>query len=91
MGNIEFASKVHLGVISNTRVAKRIAISLFSGAKEADICCYISLQVDMGVTEGNIYIYIYIYIYNGLQLTQHFNPDELRRESIRTLLWVNMK
>ena len=77
MGNIKFASKVHLGVISNIRVAKGTAKSLlWGGANQVDVCYYINLKVDMGVKKG---------MYNGVQPTQHFNPYELRRESIRTL------
>ena len=52
MRNIKFECKVHLGVRSNTRVAKGIAISLLSGADEADVCYYINPQVDMGVNMG---------------------------------------
>ena len=53
MGNIKFASKVHLGVmLSNIRVAKGTAISLLSGANQADVCFYVNFQVDMGVKRG---------------------------------------
>ena len=34
-GNIKFASKVHLGVRANIRVAKGTAISLLSGGQSA--------------------------------------------------------
>ena len=67
MGGIRFASKVHLGVISTIKVAKGTAISLLSGANQADVCYYINFQVDMGVKKA---------IYNGVQPTQHFNPYE---------------
>ena len=51
-GNIKFARKVHLGVISNIGVAKRAAISSLSGDNQADACYYINLQVGMGVKAG---------------------------------------
>ena len=89
MGNITFASKVHRGVRSNVRVAKKAAISLLwggGGGNQADVCYYINLPVDMGVNMG---------MYNGItsrhSLLINFNPSELRRESIRHLCWVKMK
>ena len=36
-GNIKFASKVHLGVRANIRVAKGTAISLLSGGRSGSI------------------------------------------------------
>ena len=38
--------------------------------------------IDMGVKQG---------MYHGVQSTWHFNPYELRRESIKNLFCVNMK
>ena len=62
MGDIEFASKIYLGVRSNIRVATGSAISSYCdtdyrGANHADLCCQINFQVDMGVNMG---------MYNGV-------------------------
>ena len=53
----------------------------YRGANQADVCYCINHQVDKGVNMG---------MYNGLQSTWHFNPFELRRESIRNVFWGNM-
>ena len=52
--NIKFASKVHLGVRANIRVAlpRGLQYPYYRGANQADVCYCIHLQVDMGADIG---------------------------------------
>ena len=50
--DLKFASKVHFGDRSNTGAVKESAISLLSGANQADVYYCINLQVDMGINMG---------------------------------------
>ena len=60
VGNIKSASKVHLGVRCNIRVARRLQYPYYRGANQAEVCYRIIFQVDMGVNMG---------MYNGVQST----------------------